>query len=110
MARGHRYGGSARRARLRKIISANRYDSEGNLIYRGDICHICGKVIDLNLKAPHPGAYELDDILPVSQGGDPLSEANLASSHSLCNKKRQNKPIAVAIRDAREGWGTSRAW
>lgn len=51
-------------------------------------CHLCGKPIDYSLPAGHPMSYELDEIVPVSKGGDPLDPANVAPAHRLCNQAK----------------------
>lgn len=50
-------------------------------------CHLCGKVIDVSIKAPHPQALAIDHLIPHSDGGsyDPI---NLAPSHQQCNSRR----------------------
>ena len=40
-------------------------------------------------------AYELDEIIPVSRGGDPFSYDNVDAAHRSCNQRRGNKPLAV---------------
>lgn len=54
-------------------------------------CHICGRPIDYSLKWPHPLAYELDEIIPVAKGGDPLDPENVAPSHRICNERKSDK-------------------
>lgn len=38
-----------------------------------DTCAICGRPVDKTLRSPHPLSPEVDEIVPVSRGGDPLS-------------------------------------
>jgi len=64
----------------------------------GDPCHICGKPIDYSLgmvtdprtgrRKPHPMSFVVDEIVPVSQGGDPLDFANTRPAHWICNARR----------------------
>ena len=64
----------------------------------GDPCHICGKPIDYSLgmfvdqrtgkKRMHPMAFVVDEIVPVSKGGDPLDFSNTRPAHWICNAKR----------------------
>ena len=49
-------------------------------------CHICGQPIDPTLKAPDPWSFVVDEIIPVSRGGDPLSWTNTAPAHRWCNQ------------------------
>lgn len=54
-------------------------------------CALCGKPIDYSLPPLHPMSYELDEIIPVSLGGDPLDENNVQPAHRICNQKKSNK-------------------
>ena len=36
----------------------------------GAPCALCGKPIDYSLPAGHPMSFEVDEIVPVSKGGD----------------------------------------
>lgn len=56
-------------------------------------CWICGGAIDYNLPAKTPGAYELDELVPVSRGGSPTDPANLAPTHRMCNQWRGAKSV-----------------
>ena len=79
------------------------------------VCHICGRPIDTTLPAGDPAAFEIDELIPVSKGGDPLDIANCAPSHRLCNQRRGNRPLN-AVRRTPEGLQgsmpirRSRAW
>ena len=57
-------------------------------------CHLCGKPIDYSLPAGHPMCYELDEITPVSRGGDPFARDNVAPAHRICNQRRGNRMLA----------------
>ena len=46
-----------------------------------NICGICGQPVDKTLKTPHPGSPEVDEIVPVSLGGDPFARANCRLAH-----------------------------
>ena len=66
----------------------------------GDPCHICGHPIDYSLGMvedprtgklrPHPMSFVVDEIVPVSLGGDPLDFANTRPAHWICNARRGN--------------------
>lgn len=58
-------------------------------------CHLCGKAIDYSLPAGHPMSYELDEIVPVSKGGDPLDRSNVAPAHRTCNQRRGNRDLGA---------------
>lgn len=54
---------------------------------KGDGCPGC---------TPHDLSAEVDEIVPVSQGGSPYIRANCRLSHRICNRNRNKKrPIAV---------------
>jgi 5-methylcytosine-specific restriction endonuclease McrA len=74
-ANGHR------RTQLRRRVLAH-YDT----------CAICGGPVDKTLPPNDPGAPEVDEIIPVSLGGDPLAWNNVRLAHRLCNVKRGNRP------------------
>lgn len=83
-----------RRDKLRKQVAAE-----------GLPCHLCGHPIDYNLPAGHPMSYELDEILPVSKGGDPFSRENVAPAHRCCNQKRGNRILGgEKCEQATEAW------
>lgn len=54
-------------------------------------CAICGQEIDYDLPAGNPMSFEVDEIVPVSKGGDPLSKENTRPTHRLCNERRGNR-------------------
>ena len=66
------------------------------LLATQDVCAICGRPIDKSLKTPHPLSPEVDEIVPVSKGGDPLDMRNCRLVHRLCNQKRGNKASTSA--------------
>lgn len=74
----------ARRDALRRRVAAE-----------GAPCHLCGKPIDYSLPAGHPMSFELDEIVPVSKGGDPFARDNVAPAHRTCNQRRGNRPIVA---------------
>lgn len=62
----------------------------------GAPCGICGHPIDYSLgmvtkggkRKPHPMSFVVDEIVPVSKGGDPLSFENTRPAHWICNARR----------------------
>lgn len=68
-----------RRSQLRKRVLAA-YDT----------CAICGKPVDKTLKTPHPMSPEVDELIPVSRGGDPLSFTNCRLVHRRCNRLKSD--------------------
>lgn len=61
-----------------------------------DTCAICGKPVDKSLHTPHPLSAEVDEIIPVSRGGDPLAWDNVRLTHRRCNRIKSNKSDAYA--------------
>lgn len=67
-------------------------------------CALCGLPIDYELTTwtdprdgkvkPHPYRFEVDEVVPVSRGGDPLAWDNLQPAHRICNQRRGNKSMA----------------
>lgn len=55
-----------------------------------DVCAICGKPVDKSLKTPHPMSAEVDELVPVSRGGDPLSFGNCRLVHRRCNRLKSD--------------------
>ena len=102
--RGRRPGGSSNpryakgtaRAKLR-----NRLRAEGRGCW---ICRAFGRpdAIDYSLPARHPRSFEVDDLVPVSRGGDPVAYANVDAAHRECNIWRGNRSVNEVLRIARE--------
>ena len=51
----------------------------------------CGKPVDKTLKTPHPMSAEVDELIPVSRGGDPYSFTNCRLTHRICNRMKSDK-------------------
>lgn len=60
-----------------------------------DTCALCGHPVDKQLPTPHPYSAEVDEVVPVAQGGDPLAWSNVQLAHRQCN---QRKAAALAGR------------
>ena len=69
------------------------------------ICAAFGRpaAIDYTLPAKHPGAFEVDELVPVSLGGDPLDPLNVDAAHRRCNQWRGNKSVREVLEIARQG-------
>lgn len=63
------------------------------LLKSGNVCGICGKPIDMSLKAPHPMSPCIDHIIPVSKGGHPSDIDNLQLAHWTCNRQKSDKLV-----------------
>lgn len=105
-----RRANGARRTALRKRVAA-----------MGMPCHLCGRPIDYSLTTyvdpddgktkRHPMSYELDEIIPVSKGGDPLDPSNVAPAHRICNQMKGNCANPdQAMRSIPVRLTTSRKW
>lgn len=73
--------GAARRALRRRVAAM------------GKPCWICTLPIDYSLPALHPDSFELDELTPVADGGDPLEFENVAPAHRICNQWRGRKSV-----------------
>ena len=108
MATNPRYSNGARRRSIRARWRAI-----------GDPCHICGRPIDYSLgmvtdprtgrRKPHPMSFVVDEIVPVSQGGDPLDFANTRPAHWICNARRgdgtrSNRALGCALPQPFDEW------
>lgn len=92
-----RSNGSARNKLARQVLAEE------------DHCWICGQPVDKDLRGTiHPLAPEIDEIIPVSAGGDPLDRANVHLAHRICNERRGNKPVTPKM--TRLACPTSRDW
>jgi 5-methylcytosine-specific restriction endonuclease McrA len=47
--------------------------------------------IDYGLPAGDPMSFEVDELIPVSRGGDPLDRANVDAAHRICNQRKGNR-------------------
>ncbi len=61
------------------------------LLKSENVCGICGKPIDMSLKAPDPMSPCIDHIIPVSKGGHPSDIENLQLAHCICNRQKSDK-------------------
>lgn len=56
-----------------------------------NVCGICGKPVDMNLRYPNPLAKCIDHIIPVAKGGHPSDIDNLQLAHWACNRQKSDK-------------------
>ena len=90
-------------------------------------CWICGGPVDKSLTVawgehgprckgdgcpgcvPHDMRAEVDEVVPVSKGGDPLDRSNCRLSHRKCNRDRGNgdnpEPTPPELFPISEVWG-----
>lgn len=94
-----RYANGSARRKLRAWLKA-----------QGRPCHICGQAIDYSLPAGDPLSFEVDEIVPVSKGGDPLDRSNVDAAHRICNQRRGNRDIGPKRSAVSTPVITSRRW
>ena len=100
----------------RRSNSTKRNKLRAQVLREETNCWLCGQFVDVKLKAGLPESPEVDEILPVSLGGNPYDRSNTRLAHRLCNQKRSNKLPAEAIEAARnrtqesQPLKTSREW
>ena len=73
-------------------------------------CALCGRPIDYTLPAGDPMSYELDEIIPVSLGGDPLDLDNVQPAHRICNQRKSNKVWPAKVGIPQDPDATSQQW
>ena len=83
MATASRYANGHARRKVRAWLKA-----------QGMPCHICGQPIDYLAPPLSPDSWEPDHILPCDKHPDRMYDiANLAPSHSSCNRSRGDAEI-----------------
>lgn len=104
MTTNPRYANGHRRRQLRaRVLAAETHCG-------WEWCEWPDDPIDKTLDFLDPMAGEVDEIIPVSLGGDPLARSNTRLIHRICNQRRGNgtrTPRAVPSRDA---FPTSTEW
>ena len=85
MVANPRRANGTKRDRLRKRV-----------LREESVCHLCDQAVDVRLPHGLPGSPEVDEIIPVTYGGDPLDRTMCRLSHRYCNRLRWHGPIAVA--------------
>lgn len=89
-----RWGGRRAQALTRLVLSEY-----------GNQCHLCLRLIRLDLPVGHADGPSADHLVPRSRGGsDDLS--NLRPAHKRCNSRRGARPLTtVTARPAESGAG-----
>ena len=78
----------------RRIDERARKSVESRVKAEESVCHLCLEPVDKTLPVGVPGAAEVDEIVPVSRGGDPLDRSNCRLAHKSCNSRRQGMSVA----------------
>lgn len=86
-----------------------------------DVCWLCGAPVDKSLRGVrvydprtgrhplHPGSPVLDEVVPVSRGGDALDRDNIHLAHWFCNDYRGARMDIDAVRAELRGERPKRA-
>lgn len=85
----------------RRTNSTRRNKLRARVLREETICWLCGEAVNTSLQAGLPQSPEVDELLPVSLGGDPYDRSNVRLAHRLCNQKRSNKLPKEAIEAAK---------
>ena len=75
-------------------------------------CWICEQPVDKTLPPHQDGSPEVDEIIPIALGGDPLDRNNCRLAHRLCNIRR-GQTTKAELREARQAtrtYITDRNW
>lgn len=64
-----------------------------------EVCALCGKVVDKNLKFPNPLSPSIDHIIPIAKGGHPAALENLQLTHLKCNQAKSTKLVYERNKD-----------
>jgi 5-methylcytosine-specific restriction endonuclease McrA len=91
----------------RRTNGYRRNQVRARVLAEEDICWLCKAPVDKSLKTPHPMSPEVDEVIPVSLGGDPYDRENCRLTHRDCNRRRGNGTASQPIVTALE---TTRAW
>lgn len=77
-----------------------------------DDCWLCGGPVDKALPPHLDGSPEVDEVVPIAFGGDPLDRENCRLSHRLCNVRRgqETKAELRAERNPGRTFVTDRTW
>lgn len=92
----------ARVARRRKLIKEGTVEKFTRLeIFERDgwICHICKDPVDKTLSGRSPMGATIDHLISLFDGGE-HSKANVALAHNSCNAKRGNANRLRRVKDA----------
>ena len=98
-------GNARRRERMRKCLAATEHE-----------CWLCLEPLDMAVPAGNPLAVEIDEEIPVSRGGDPLSLRNVHLVHRMCNLRKGDRILPKGFFAKKGGMAvqeqpkTSRNW
>jgi len=84
------------RARVERIRNAPRVEEIDRMaIIRRDncTCYLCGKVLLLSTRYPHPESIVLDHVIPLTRGGSHTAD-NLRVACSRCNNRKKQRLLS----------------
>ena len=87
----------AKKHNLRRANGHRRNTIRKRIAARREPCAICGRPIDYSLPAGNEYAFEVDEIVPVHKGGNPLDIRNCRPTHRKCNRERYQQERADEI-------------
>ena len=68
----------------RRSNSTRRNKLRARVLREEDHCWLCGEAVNTRQQPGLPDSPEVDEILPVSLGGDPYDRSNVRLAHRLC--------------------------
>ena len=88
----------------RRTNGHRRNQVRAKVLREEDVCWLCGELVDKALKTPHPMSPEVDEVIPVRDGGDPLDRRNCRLAHRSCNVGRNRKTPRAAPLVTTRSW------
>jgi len=79
------------------------YRNRKKILANEDVCVLCGGVVDKTLPKYHPMSAEIDHIIPIAKGGDPVAIENMQLAHRKCNRAKSDKLPEVRARETEQG-------
>lgn len=74
-------------------------------------CWLCGLPVDVTLPPHLPDSPEVDEVIPIALGGDPLDRNNCRLAHRLCNVRRgQQAKVALKAKRKLPVFNSPRTW
>ncbi|MGP5724610.1 HNH endonuclease [Arthrobacter rhombi] len=94
----------------RRTNGARRDKLRARILREETHCWLCKQPVDTKLPHGQPASPEVDEIIPVSKGGDPFDRRNCRLAHRICNQRRGNKDATQMIVQRMQPLKTSRQW
>src|SRR5699024_3430920 len=86
----------------RRTNSTRRNKLRARVLREETICWLCGEAVNTSLQAGLPQSPEVDEILPVSLGGDPYDRSNVRLAHRLCLTATKNAETSYQMRQSKQ--------